>query len=398
MPTAAGEVLTSQGFTTPSGFAFAFADSALFEQFLVHAFTTLKLREALELEEEVWKWSPAAAAMRRLWHDCKNLTLEPKVPPGLVPPAVLHPNVAGLEWAECLPPKLTQENIKAMVETYRKNYPSEVLDKDSLPGLRYWSKVHQMVQPGGSFAWVPWTQILSRRQEDDILEARAVKAPRSDAVALLQLAWDQPPSIPESETQRSTFNIMRTFEVRRNALALCCAAHLGVVKSLDNKLLAAYTASYPGDSSLRGPTAKEFMAADRHIWEEITRLVQEEAWSFDDAIHEMSKNRSDISQWMQPRPKPPHAFTGKNPSGKGGPKGKSGYTPLQRPGGKKGKGGPKGQRKRSRSRNRPTQTGMCNRWNAGSCTGHCRFTHKCNFILASGQPCGADHKASQHHR
>ena len=400
LPDAAVQVLTSQGFTTPAGFAFAFSEAALFEEFLGHAFGALGLREALGLGEAVWKWSPTAAALRRLWHDCKGMAVAPVPSPCTVPSGPVAPQLAGLEWAECLPPKLTQECMKKMMDAYKKSFPSEVLDKDSLPGLRYWSRVHQMVQPGAALVWVPWTQILSRRQEDDILEARSVKAPRSDAVALLQLAWDQPPSLHEAEVQKSTFNILRMFEVRRNTLALCGAAHVGVVRALDNKLLAAFTATYPGDISLRGPTAKEFMAADRHIWEEIARLVNEEDWVFDDAVHELTANRPDISQWMQPRPKPPPAQSRAASSGKGGHKSKQPPAPLPRPGAKKGKGRSKGQQKRSRSPRRGGQTGMCNRWNTTGCGGgaNCKYVHGCSFVLPSGKPCGANHRISEHPR
>ena len=59
-------------------------------------------------------------------------------------------------WAEHLPPKLTSERVSSLVETFKSNYPGELLDADTTPSIRLLSLVHEGLKPGrcpGSIAF-----------------------------------------------------------------------------------------------------------------------------------------------------------------------------------------------------------------------------------------------------
>ena len=393
------------GYKSASLFAFAFSNAQQFEDFLTKAFTTGGLALALGLEVDGWVWSPQVSCMRRLWHHCTNMNMQEEVSP---PPAPAPAQPSPLDWADQLPPKLQFDAMQKMIRQFKEDYPAELLEKTTLPGDRLWAKVNQMCTKGGHFVWIPWTHCLSKKQEEEFQEARANKTPRSDAVSLLQLAWDAPPCMEESDLRAAPYFIGGLQAVRRNALALCKAAHLGNLKLLDSKMLAKYTATYPADSSLRAPNLKEFMVAERHVWEECYRLVNEENWTLDEALHELSTVRLDINMWLQPRPKAPSVPAS---SAKGSGKAKDARRQAGRPKGRgpsSSTGGPQRPRSRSRqrskgqSKSKPASGGkdgqkqFCFRWNSGNCMATpCKFMHACN-ALVNGKPCGKSHRAIEH--
>ena len=71
---------------------------------------------------------------------------------------------------------------------------------------------------------------------------------------------------------------------------------------------------YTSDSGLKCPDVREAGTADKTLHDVMYRLVHEEGWSLDDALHEMSEVRSDIATLLQPRPRPLQTLEG---SGKG---------------------------------------------------------------------------------
>ena len=50
-------------------------------------------------------------------------------------------------WAEHLP-KLTSERVSSLVETFKSNYPGELLDADTTPSIRLLSLVHEGLKSG----------------------------------------------------------------------------------------------------------------------------------------------------------------------------------------------------------------------------------------------------------
>ena len=192
----------------------------------------------------------------------------------------------------------------------------------------------------------------------------------------------------------------RSWEKRRNAYALCGAAHVASIRLLDTKLIQLYTATVAPDLGLRPPTLRETMAADRTIWTSIFELVNKEGWSLEDALHELTTIRGDLKMLMQPRPKLiqsiPRGSSYQNPNQSGG--NKRPLALMDRPSGKskdkgkgKGKDGGKGKGKSS-SKNKPGGN-LCDRYNQGTCTfDECKFVHRCNRLIG-GKVCAERHPA-----
>ena len=54
------------------------------------------------------------------------------------------------------------------------------------------------------------------------------------------------------------------------------------------------------NSGLRAPNLQELIAADKFIYEEVYKLVNEERWTMGDALHEIASVRVDLHTWMMP--------------------------------------------------------------------------------------------------
>ena len=59
--------------------------------------------------------------------------------------------------------------------------------------------------------------------------------------------------------------------------------------------------NYESASNLPGPASLEAQSADKRAWEIIAELVNQHAWKLDDALHEMSEVRADLSSLLAPR-------------------------------------------------------------------------------------------------
>jgi hypothetical protein len=209
----------------------------------------------------------------------------------------------------------------------------------------------------------------------------------------------------------------------------------------------AYTKRYPDELMLRGPNMQELMEIDKMLHSEIHKLVNEMKWSLDDAMHEMSTVRSDLTTLMQPRARLPKAITNFQPQRNNQPQqqkgGKGQQFPSQNNGGyqqnwgnsskgnnapwqqqkgdgkqggknKGGKGGQKGDRSRTPSSSGTSEWNpawathtthsdtepsrpFCRRHHTGECgqPTFCRFSHKCPVKTTQGEPCMGNHRASQ---
>ena len=56
---------------------------------------------------------------------------------------------------------------------------------------------------------------------------------------------------------------------------------------------------------LKPPTILEAQSADKHLWSVVSDSAQEKSWSLDEALHELTYVRSDMSTWLQARPRLP---------------------------------------------------------------------------------------------
>ena len=94
----------------------------------------------------------------------------------------------------------------------------------------------------------------------------------------------------------------QVLDQRRNALALCGAAHIASIKLLGSKLLAAYTTAAPPELGLRPPSLQETQAADKALGAQLHDLIDTDGWGMEDALHEITPVRNDLQHLMQPAP------------------------------------------------------------------------------------------------
>ena len=119
---------------------------------------------------------------------------------------------------------------------------------------------------------------------------------------LSELLLDEAPSRDIHEGPASYSLISQLLTLAANAIALCQGAHLGSLKLYNKKFLRLCFTKYEASSNLRGPTVMEAQAADKRCWELISDLVNQHSWKLDDALHELSEVRSDMSSLLAPRP------------------------------------------------------------------------------------------------
>ena len=398
------------GYETASDFASAFQDP---EALNVLITKLLSSDDAADLVVDGLDplHTPAAARLRRVWED--SIALQPASGVGSTPRG-FH---GSSDWLDQLPPKLTHEQIKRMVDTYFAHYTSETLSDATMPGTRLLSHVHAMFRPGGELKWIPWKSLVSRKQEMDHAESRPAKVAKLDFLHAFQSAWDEPPALSDADITGQPHKILGLLTVRSNALALCEAAHRQVLRKFDERMMELYTAQLPTEAGMRPPTVQEFQAADRHLWTEIFKLVDRK-WKLNEALQEMTDQRNDMNNWMGPRPRAPprpHAeprLPAPPPAPASTPaQGAQGAgTRPRKPRGAKGAGkGQKGKKGSGKASDRipnnwarqvhdgGTLKPICFRFHLSRCTQqNCRFSHKCPVKDASGRVCGGDHRAVDH--
>ena len=299
-PSRTAELLSDSSITGIADFAYAYlstADPNAFIQSQPQSVWT-----ALGVTDP--EHCPAAARLRRALDKCKALT---KATDGAsvsssatgqgttLGPA---PNV----WAEHAPPRLDNEAVQKMVEQFRNAYTSEHLDSDTMPSIRLLSLVHQWFRPHGSIKWVPWQLRRSAKQYQEIIEARPAKTLRTEAQLISAALFDETPEQSIDKAFLSPAWLSKCQTVMRNAIALCNGAHLRILKAFDAKVFELATQSMAPDSGLRTVNTSELLQADRKLWGELAAL-HSEGWSLDEALHEMTKVRSDMHALLQPRAK-----------------------------------------------------------------------------------------------
>ena len=131
---------------------------------------------------------------------------------------------------------------------------------------------------------------------------------------LSDLLLDEAPSRDIHDGPASFNLINQLLTLATNSIALCRDAHLGSLKLYQKKFLKLCFTKYESASNLRGPTSLEAQAADKRAWELIGELVNIHAWKLDDALHEVTQVRADLSTLLAPRAQiPKHLFQLKEP-------------------------------------------------------------------------------------
>eukprot|EP00438_Fugacium_kawagutii_P026209 Skav200741 [mRNA] locus=scaffold2465:18422:19630:+ [translate_table: standard] len=152
------------------------------------------------------------------------------------------------------------------------------------------------------------------------------------------------------------------------------------------------------DTGLRGPAILEAQAADRTIMNLVSDLVVERAWTYDNALYELTHVRAEIHTLLQARPKlPKQTMARLDGSSKGAGKSER-MMPYGKSGGKsKSKGKGKVQWVTDTIQN-GKRVQLCMRFQSGKCQlgSQCKFVHGCAYPLASGDPCMKNHGALQH--
>ena len=283
---------------------------------------------------------------------------------------------------EGLQANLTEEAVDAMVQKYRKNYPSEVLDGDTMPSIRLLSVIHHSLKTG--LAWIPWQHRLSQKQCRELMEARSSK-------------WE----IPVELSPGWFLNMQVVFS---NALALCEACHLRVLKTYDKKIADLCLQQPDKASGLRTVTTHEMRSADQELWRVISSLLAEK-WTLDDALHELSHVRTLVPSLLQLRPIVPKAVAQTPPPPPPSKKRHLQYadTPRQPSKKGKGKGNGKDQEQPSIPGNWPHNWDLCHggkeicrRFQSNTCKGwNCKFAHICAIEGCQKAHSAKDHRAMQ---
>ena len=446
--------LCAHGYATAAALSYSIVSQAALEEVASTIIFEDGVDAALRIADRAaLSTHPVMGALRRLYDSCWRMQEATRAPPeasgsqGAAPPASSPWNLGALEWApEAPPPKLSEAQMLDMKKMFAANYPGELLSPQSCPGTRYWSTVYHQLQDSQFLKWIPWKELVSAEQDVQLRQRRG-HGRGSDASVLGSLLGvsDAYPAPVLDSLPTTGHAIMELFAVRRNTFSLCGACHLASYKQYDNRFCNQLRQNLDSSLGLRAPSAAEAQEADKTLHAEIYRLVNEEQWSLDQALHELAVVRQDLSQLLQPRP----ALTPQPPAGrptmavdwyakrggqdlggkasKGGAKGgaKGGDKRQAKPsakwsgkqaGGGKGKGG--GGSRDSSQHDRPskkarlsdqwphdswaqygkskdgTESEFCMRFHLQTCSApSCSYLHTCPVWKSDGTVCGGAHPA-----
>ena len=304
---------------------------------------------------------------------------------------------------ENLPPKLSSEAVQDLVSDFKLNYPGELLDDDTMPSIRLLSLVQHSLKPGEKLRWIPWQFRLSAKQYQEIMEAKSSKPMRTEAHILASALYDDTPEMAVAHLRLSSLLALPHPDRLSQCLGPLRGSPLNNLKAFDKKVLDLALPDL-SDTSLRGPTTQELLAADRKIWGTIANLVSS-GWSLDEAFYEVTAIRSDLSNMLQPRPKPSQPPTPPKrtdrPNTPAPPPGKRlRAQPFNAPKNPKGRGrGGKGLNKSPKAEDWPSNwvfkahgKVLCKRYQRNACSlPNCKFAHLCAV-----RGCGKEHCAIHH--
>ena len=147
----------------------------------------------------------------------------------------------------------------------------EHIDADSMPTIRLLSLVHCWFKPRSKIKWVPWQLRVSEKQYQEIIEARAARALRTEAQLISSALFDDAPEVSINHANLSPAWLARAQTIMRNAIALCKGAHLRALKAFDKRMHELATQSLSTESGLRTVSTRELLQSDSKIWYDIAR-------------------------------------------------------------------------------------------------------------------------------
>jgi len=323
--------------------------------------------------------------------------------------------VEGGSWVESFAPKLSSTKLGELKLKFLKDYPSEILTPSTLPSLRLLSlAAHQ--ESKGAYTWIPWKLRMTEEKASELLISRPAKQPRLEMLGLSSILLDEPPAIEIGDGNMGVSGVQRILAVHDVALAMVGSAHLARLKAYSSKFLQLLSQRFDPASGLRPPTILEAQQADCKLWQQIYSLISDKGWKFNDALHEFTEVRGELSTLLQPRPKPPPVPKGFDIKGKG-KLGKMLVEAFGQTNGKafgrgkgkdKGPGTGKGKGKDAPGRNitfvkeiqvGSEKKGLCVQWQLGRCSrgSNCPWVHACAYPKQDGTACGSkSHTAMQH--
>ena len=235
---------------------------------------------------------------------------------------------------------------------------------------------------------------MSARQYQELMEARTARTRRTEAQLISSALFDGTPTLQVDKGSLSPAWLSKRQTVFRNAIVICGCAHLRIVKAFDKKVIDLCTQALHPETGLRTVNTAELLNADRKIWSEIIAFTADK-WTLDEAMHELTKVRSDVHALLQPRPRPTIVYKG--PKGKGkGNKGKP--NALLRTDHLKDdrEAAMLTEATKNLSLKHGNKT-LCLRFNRGTCPNkQSKFAHLCAIKLPNGNACGMKHAARQH--
>ena len=389
VPVRISDALLLEGYTTAALFSFAFPESELLERYLEGLLQD-------DFEGDLWRTSVEASSVRYLHHLAKACP-EPaqnKAGPNTSSQPIDY-NLLSLAWADLPPQKVADAEVIRLKQEFASKYPSEVLHPGNTPSTRYLSTILQQ-KARSAFSWLPWKEITSEAKVLELAD-RGKKRQKIEGV----LFFDVVQECDDQDLSGAPWFIQQLLETRRNALSLANLCHLSVLRKLDVEFMRLYTQRCA--DGLRPANAKEAQSADKEFWVQVFRLVNEHAWSFENAILEVLEARNFLQVLLMPRAK---SFQAQPPTTKG--KGKYGQRPKGT-GKSKGKSKPHGSNfdqswpsnwERSCQDQSGSEVRFCFRFHSsGSCAlgSMCKFSHACPVNLGSGKgPCLKHHAAKDH--
>ena len=294
--------------------------------------------------------------------------------------------------------------ISAMKKKFARSYPAKPLTPETMPSQRLLALVHQSITKS-HWKWIPWKYRMSLHRQDELQSSRSSKVPKLENLTLHNILLDEVPSIDIGNTIIGLHALRVTFDVYNNAVALCEGAYLANVKDYSMKFLSLLTTKYDAESGLRSPTITEAQNADKMISSIMMELINDRGWSHDQAPHEITHMRSELTTYLQPRPRVSKPAT---PNDKGSFKG----WPIKG-GGKPPKGGGKSKTKdNGKGKSKTTWVSeicingewkslclcyLCLCYQSGKCNfSDCRFVHARAHPKPDGTACGGKRAAMEH--
>lgn len=421
-------------YPTPSDIHFSFDGSkARFEKYVRKLCLNVSLE--LDLKEDDWEDSRVAGCLRNTFSKVEQLAAtesQEAEPRQVNPQASSSSGLHDVQFdpvkqfiQDRVPPMLTRADIESLTDTFQQSFTSEVIVDQTMPARDYLRRIKHKGNTIGN-EWMPWTSIVSKAQEDEILRTGAKRrraTPISDG-PIINSVLEEEVFNDESSIKNGAMDISNMLATRSHAYAMLGVAHLSLTKNLDAKMMSAYGKKFEATASHRAINPQELQKADQLIWDEIFRLSRQKDWTVDRAIFEVTENGF-TERKLEPVPCIPRATTdlinslkGSVGKGKGNERKRSNaqistsaqddqsWTRVEkkRKGKAKGKGGKGKEEKPKRfykefSEHKVNGVSACMRFNlpGKGCNGKgCRLGHCCAVKMPNGAPCGQKHPAFKH--